>query len=160
MILLVAVTSLTVAVFDQISKWIILQYFQEGQILPVIPEIFNLTLHYNKGVAFGMLADLPDGQRQILMTVTTMVALGFVAYLLIKQYLYDSVGQFSLALILGGAAGNIIDRARLGQVVDFLDFYYSTYHWPAFNLADSSICVGVFLLIVRRPKDFHADESQ
>jgi signal peptidase II len=141
------------AVFiDQLSKMIVLESFTPGEVRRIIPGFFNLTLHFNPGAAFGMLANLSEGTRQIVLGATTLAALGFVFYLLFRDYLKDWAGQVALALIVGGAFGNIIDRLRLGQVVDFLDFYFRQFHWWTFNLADSCICLGVFLLLVRRPK--------
>ena len=140
-----------VVVSDQITKAIILSSIAEGDNLPLIPGFFNLTLTFNKGAAFGLLADLPDGSRQVILAITTVVALFVVVYFLVNDYKHDRFAQAALALIVGGAVGNIIDRCRLGVVVDFLDVYYSTYHWPAFNVADSCICVGVSILFFRKP---------
>jgi signal peptidase II len=147
-LLVVLITGLTVAL-DQISKHYILSYFLPGEIRPVIPDLFNLTLTFNPGAAFGLWRDIPDGWRQVVLGVTTCAALGVVFYLL-KQPGYQSrLTQTALAGILGGAIGNIIDRLRHnGTVVDFLDVFWGSYHWPAFNIADSAICLGVALLIV------------
>jgi signal peptidase II len=134
---------------DQVSKALILDSFESGEIKEIIPGLFNLTLHYNPGVAFGMFADLEDGARILVLTFTTVLALALVFYFLVTEYRYDRSGQFALALVLGGAVGNIIDRVRLGKVVDFLDFYLGTAHWPAFNVADSAICVGVSILLFK-----------
>lgn len=140
----------SVVLADQYTKYIIVQSLSLGEIIPVIDGIFNLTLTYNRGAAFGMLADLPDSTRVVLLSSITLLAVVVVLYFLVMDYYHDIVAQFALGAILGGAAGNVIDRARLGQVVDFLDFYYGSYHWPAFNIADSAICVGVAVLLFRK----------
>jgi len=134
-------------VFDQVTKILIVRAFQQGDILPVIDGFFSLTLHYNPGVAFGMFADWAEPGRTFILTGAKMFALGLCLFLLRKHYQHSLPGQIALALIIGGAIGNIIDRAHLGHVVDFLDFYVRDYHWPTFNIADSAICIGVVLLL-------------
>ena len=138
-----------VVVLDQLSKILILNSFASGEIREIIPGFFNLTLHFNPGVAFGMFANLDDGPRILVLTFTTVLALALVLYFLMTEYRFDKHGQFALALVMGGAVGNIIDRVRIGEVVDFLDFYLGSAHWPAFNVADSAICVGVTILIFK-----------
>ena len=103
------------------------------------------------GAAFGLLSGLEDGTRQLVLMLTTGGALIVVFYFLLFEFYSNSFGRLALAMILGGAMGNIIDRIRLGKVVDFLDFYIKDMHWPAFNLADSAICVAVFILILIKP---------
>jgi signal peptidase II len=141
--------ALMVVAMDQLTKALVMSFIEKGQVVAVLPGLFNLTLHFNRGAAFGMLANLADGARQAALVVTTVVALACVVYLLIKDYLGDRLGQVALALIVGGALGNIVDRLQFGEVVDFLDFYYTQYHWPAFNLADSMICIGVAVLLLK-----------
>lgn len=143
---------LLVVLLDQITKQMVLANIRHGQLIAVIPGLFNLTLHFNPGAAFGFMADLSDGWRQLALGATTAIALGFVLYFLIKEYFADRIGQTALAMILGGALGNLIDRLVIGEVVDFLDFFVSNWHWPAFNLADSAICLGVVILLIRQPK--------
>jgi signal peptidase II len=134
---------------DQLSKRYILEHFQPGEIRPVVSDLFNLTLTYNPGAAFGLWGNLSDGWRQLILGSTTLLALGVVFYFL-RQASYRAVKtQAALAAILGGAIGNVIDRfCYNGTVVDFLDVYWGSAHWPAFNIADSAICIGVFILIV------------
>lgn len=146
------VTALVVAALDQLTKMMILRSFQPGDTLNVIPGFFNLVLTFNLGAAFGMLSDLADGTRQTVLLFTTLVALLVVFYFLLFEYREDRIGQVALGMIFGGAVGNIIDRARIGMVVDFLDVYIGSAHWPAFNIADSSICIAVAILILHRPK--------
>lgn len=142
---------LLVSALDQLTKFAILNSFEYGDQKEIIPGVFNLILTFNKGAAFGLLSGVGDGFRELILGITTLAALFVVFYFLIFEYNQDRVGQLALSMIVGGALGNVIDRMRLGMVVDFLDFYYKDYHWPAFNVADSSICIGVFLLILRSP---------
>jgi signal peptidase II len=141
----------SVIILDQTSKLIILNQVGKGQTIEVIPGLFNLVLAFNLGAAFGMLANLGEGTRQLVLMGTTMLALFVVFFFLLYEYNQSVLGRFALAMIFGGALGNIIDRLRLGMVVDFLDFYIKNNHWPAFNVADSSICIAVFLLLFQRP---------
>jgi signal peptidase II len=141
-----------VIVLDQISKYLILQSFTFGSRLPVIPGFFDLTLTFNKGAAFGFLAGIEDDTvRHTLLGVSTVVAFGIVLFVLWNDYRADILAQSALGSIVGGAMGNLIDRVRFGAVVDFLDVYVGQYHWPVFNIADSAICIGVALLILRNP---------
>jgi signal peptidase II len=109
--------------------------------------VFNLTLSFNRGAAFGLWSGLESGWREIVLASTILLALGVVGFLLTRPYYQSKVTQIALAAILGGAIGNVIDRFIYGAVVDFLDFYLGSYHWPAFNIADSAICIGVGLLL-------------
>jgi signal peptidase II len=137
--------SVALVVADQVTKAMVLARFRPGEGVVVTPN-FNLVLVYNKGAAFSFLADAPGWQTPLLVGFA-LVAIGIVGYLLWRspQRLSLSAG---LALILGGALGNVIDRLRFGQVVDFLDFHAAGWHWPAFNVADSAITVGAVLLIL------------
>jgi signal peptidase II len=145
---LVIGVSLFTIVADQISKRIVLSAFQPGEIRPVIPDLFNLTLTYNRGAAFGLWGDLPPGWREAALGVSIALALAVVVFFLRQPPYQNTVGRISLAGILGGALGNVIDRFTYGAVVDFLDVYVGTYHWPAFNVADSAITLGVIALIL------------
>lgn len=147
-VVLVFVVACLTIILDQVSKRLILNTFQPGEIRPVIDGVFNLTLTFNRGAAFGLWSGLSSGWREVVLAATILVALTFVAYLMTRSHYQTFVAQSSLAAILGGAIGNVIDRVKFGAVVDFLDFYLGTYHWPAFNVADSAICVGVVLLIL------------
>jgi signal peptidase II len=144
-----AVIVLATIVLDQLTKWLIVTTFAVGDLHPVIPNFFNLTLTYNPGAAFGFFSQLPDGTRQLVLMLATVAAFGVIA-LCFREYASSSIGRTAIALIVGGAFGNLTDRMRYGQVVDFLDFYIGNFHWPAFNVADSAICIGVMLLLIRR----------
>lgn len=133
---------------DQLSKLAVLQALAPGEVHEVIPGFFNFTLHFNKGAAFGLFAGLEDGTRQIVLAVLSKFAVLMLFIFLLYEFYENRRAQFCIGLILGGAAGNILDRMYRGEVVDFLDVYFKDYHWPAFNIADSCICVGVFALIL------------
>ena len=130
---------------DQATKALVLARFAPREGIVVNPY-FNLVLVYNKGAAFSFLSDAPGWQTPLLIGFA-IVAIGVVAYMLVRSP-GRRVMASGLALILGGALGNLIDRVRFGQVVDFLDFHAAGWHWPAFNVADSAITVGAVLLIL------------
>jgi signal peptidase II len=141
------VTSLTILA-DQVTKGIVLSSFRPGEIRPVIEGLFNLTLTFNYGAAFGLWSWLTPGTREIVLGLTILGAMGLVGFFLTRPYYRTLSAQVALSAILGGAIGNVIDRIRLGAVVDFLDFYVGNNHWPAFNVADSAICIGVAVLLL------------
>lgn len=157
----VLVVAVLIAVLDQVSKNYIESSIRVGQIVPVIDDFFNLTLLYNRGAAFGLFSSLPDPIRGIVLSVTSTIALIFVAVLLIKDFRHNQFAHSALGLIVGGGLGNGFDRVRYGGVVDFLDFYLGTYHWPAFNVADSAIFLGVVMLLLlgSKPKSSEAPRS-
>ncbi len=134
-----------IVVADQVAKWAVLGSFAPGE-RRVLTGFFNLVLVFNKGAAFSFLADAPGWQTPL------FVVFSLVAAVIVSVLLFRSPGRpmfyAGLALILGGALGNVIDRLRFGQVVDFLDFHAMGWHWPAFNVADSAITVGAALLIL------------
>jgi len=114
--------------------------------IPVIENFFSLTYIRNTGAAFGILAGSHEAIRLPVLVVFSLVAIGFILVLL-KRLPSGETGLITaLAFILGGAIGNLIDRIAYGEVIDFLDFYWSGYHWPAFNLADSFITIGVLII--------------
>ena len=126
--LLIALTGIAL---DQLTKWEILAHFQEGERLNIIPSLFDLTLAYNPGAAFSFLADQGGWQKFFFLGLALVIS----AYL-------------ARAMIIGGALGNVIDRLIHGHVVDFLLFYWKDWYYPAFNVADSFICVGAVLLVL------------
>lgn len=141
--------SFIVVLLDQLTKIWILNNFEYGEIKEIIPGFFNLILVFNPGAAFGIFADLPTTTRRIVLGGVTFFAVILVVTLLRKEAKDDLYAQTGLYLILGGAFGNLIDRFRFDAVVDFLDVYVNTYHWPAFNVADSAITIGVGILLIR-----------
>ena len=146
---------------DQITKAVIQQKYALWATEPVLPGFFNLAHVLNKGAAFGFLNN-PDSSWQIwFFMAVTVLAVGFIYYLLTTADHGDRFFIVGLGLILGGALGNLIDRIRTGFVVDFLDFYVGDYHWPAFNVADIAISCGAFAVLIsmytknRREKRSH-----
>lgn len=138
--------SLLVVVLDQWSKYWIVANFREYEVLTVWP-VFNLTLVYNTGAAFSFLSDAGGWQRWFFVTVGVLVSLIMVVWLarLQPRERWTALG---LALVVGGAVGNLIDRVVLGKVVDFLQWHWQDWYWPSFNLADSAITLGVILLLI------------
>lgn len=139
-----------VMVLDQISKWIIVESVMSPPRTIPVTGFFNLTLAYNCGVSFGFLNHAELCNSGILPWVLSLFAVAVVGGLFfwLKRQPERPLA-LAIGLIAGGALGNVVDRLRLGKVVDFLDFYLSGLaHWPAFNLADSAITVGVLLLLI------------
>jgi len=142
------IIALAIALLDQISKFYVQGTLRLGQVVPVIPSFFNLTHVLNPGAAFGFLSGAPAAIRHPLFTAISIFAVLFIIYYRARHRQMRLLPSVGLAGILGGAVGNLIDRLRLGMVVDFLDFYYGAYHWPAFNVADSAITIGVALMVL------------
>ena len=133
-----------VAVADQATKWMVVDWLQEiGRNLPVT-GFFDLVLVYNRGASFGLFqTDSPWGPR-LLTGFTIVVIAGLLVWM---TRIEERALTVALGLIVGGAAGNAIDRLTQGHVIDFLDFHIGGYHWPAFNLADSAITIGVAIVL-------------
>ncbi len=130
---------------DYLSKLWILSRFQVGEVKPIIPGFFNLTLGMNPGAVFGFLAEAPAAFRIPFFAVVGLLALGFFGYEFLKERV-STLQRIALGLIIGGALGNGYDRVIRGAVVDFLDFVFGGWHYWAFNLADSFIVCGAILL--------------
>ena len=150
--------ALLVIAFDQFTKHLSLAYLEHLEVSPVTP-FFYLTLRFNEGAAFSFLAGAGGWQRWLFAFLAIAVS-GMLAVWITRIYRNKGITQeaVALALILGGALGNLYDRIMLGHVVDFLVLHYQTYEWPAFNIADSAICIGAALLILdmikgRKTKD-------
>lgn len=136
-----------VILIDQITKLVIVANLALSEIIPVVPGFFNITHVRNTGGAFGIFANQNQTFRVMVFLVISSVAVGFIFYLYRSIPKSHPMLANALALIFGGAVGNIIDRVRLGEVVDFLDCYVKNLHWPAYNIADSAICIGVAIFI-------------
>ncbi|HJU06089.1 MAG TPA: signal peptidase II [Nitrospiraceae bacterium] len=143
-----AAISIATVIVDQASKTNIMQTMRLHESIPIIPDFLSLTYIRNPGAAFGLLASSSHGFRLVFFGITSLFALGLLAMIFLRLHRDDWIGQLSIAGILGGAIGNLLDRVRFGEVIDFLDFYVNGYHWPAFNVADAAISVGVFFLIL------------
>lgn len=137
----IAVTAL---LLDQATKWLALSQLQLGIPEPVLPFL-NWLLLFNPGAAFSFLAQSSGWQRWFF-TVLGFIACIYIVYML-RKHQDERLLCFALSLILGGAAGNVLDRLMYGAVVDFIDLHYANWHWPAFNVADSAICIGAVLII-------------
>jgi len=139
--------SASVVLADRFTKMAAEAWLDPIRPLPVIPGLFDLTLVRNPGGVFGIMRDLSPGIRSALFTIVPALVIVAIAVYLWRLPGDQRLVRAALALVLGGAAGNLIDRIRLGHVVDFLDVYWRDHHWPAFNIADSAICVGVGLML-------------
>ncbi|MDH3575537.1 MAG: signal peptidase II [Desulfobacteraceae bacterium] len=142
-----AVISGLVVILDQITKILILKNLPLYHSITVIPGFFNITHIHNPGGAFGFMAHQDSNLRNFLFLFLASVAVCVIFYFYKNTHRTQPFLASGFALILGGAIGNLIDRIRFGKVVDFLDFYVSNHHWPAFNVADSAITVGVTIFI-------------
>jgi len=138
------VAAAVIVLADQLVKWVVLSQLRPGEPIAVT-GFFNLVLVFNRGAAFSFLADAPGWQRPFFIAVA-LIAAAIVSWML-WRYPARRLLCAGLALILGGALGNLWDRAAYGHVVDFLDFHAMGWHWPAFNIADSAISVGAGILI-------------
>ena len=140
-------TALIVVVLDQLSKAAVLAMFA-GRILgdrEIVTSFFNLALTYNRGISFGLFNG-GAGVNALIFSLAAAAIIGVLVY-----WLHRAASPFlavAIGMIIGGAVGNVIDRLRLGAVVDFLDFHVDAFHWPAFNLADSAICIGVIAMLL------------
>lgn len=133
--------------FDRLSKWAVARSLSLHESISIIPGFFSLVHAENRGAAFGIFDDSPSEWKLALLIVFSLAALVVVSVLLWKNSHEMSLTGVALSFVLGGAVGNLWDRVLSGHVVDFLDLYVGTYHWPAFNVADSAIVVGAILLI-------------
>ena len=142
-----AVISGLVVIIDQITKILIYKNLPLYHSITIIPGFFNITHIHNPGGAFGFMAHQNSSLRNFFFILLASIAVCLIFYFYKSTYRTHPFLASGFALILGGAIGNLIDRIRFGKVVDFLDFYVHNYHWPAFNVADSAITVGVTIFI-------------
>jgi signal peptidase II len=140
--------ALGVILLDQASKLFIQATIPLGHGIPIIPGIFAIVHVLNPGAAFGLLAGRSASFRNPFFVGISLLAVGFILFYRHRELKGDSLASFALSLILGGAIGNLVDRLRVGMVIDFLDVHYYQYHWPAFNVADSCITIGVSLMML------------
>lgn len=140
------IISAVVIVLDVWTKWLVLQRIDQHEAIPVIPNFFQLVHVRNTGAAFGLGANAASKLVPLLLNAGAIAVFIVVVIYALRSSVTDRLLQTGLHLILGGAIGNLLDRFRFGYVVDFLDVYVGTHHWPAFNVADSAICIGIALL--------------
>lgn len=154
---LLGIVSVVVLVLDQASKLYIDSHFRIGESVTVLANFFHITYVRNKGAAFGIFADSAV-RIPFFISVSLIAAIGILWYL---RRLRDDqrLPSFALSLIFAGAVGNLIDRIRLGEVIDFIDVHWYRHHWPAFNVADSAITVGVCLLLLDLWREERAKKS-
>jgi signal peptidase II len=138
---------IVVVALDQITKAAIVAKLFIHESYPIIDGFFNLVYVMNPGAAFGFLANTSEIFRYIFFIGITALVIVLIIYYILKSKSQNMFTVISLTLIFGGAVGNLIDRVRFGAVVDFLDFYIRSWHWPAFNVADSAISLGAVLMI-------------
>jgi signal peptidase II len=136
--------ALVVLILDQLTKWLALEVLQLDVRPIVVTPFFNLVMVWNQGVSFGMFNSLGTMGPWLLAGLALAVVIGLLFWL---QKAEGRLTPPALGLVIGGALGNVIDRVAYGAVVDFLDFHIAGYHWPAFNIADSAICIGAVLLL-------------
>jgi signal peptidase II len=137
-----------IVALDQYTKAVFSGGWRLGESLPVVPGFFSLTYVRNRGGAFGLMSDLPEAWRVAFFVVFAIVTVSVLVMMLRGTPASDLLQRFAITAVIGGAAGNLYDRVRYGEVVDFLDVYVGDWHWPAFNVADSFISVGVVLLLI------------
>jgi len=135
-------------ILDQVTKYVIHTGMALHDSIPVIPGFFSITYIRNPGAAFGFLAGASPAFRYVFFIGITVFAIGLILHYLRVYADEDQLLTVSLGMILSGALGNLIDRIRFGEVIDFLDFYIGVNHWPAFNVADSAISCGAFVLFI------------
>jgi signal peptidase II len=136
----------SVLVLDQLTKFLVIRFLPRNGIVRVIPGFFDIIYVRNPGAAFGFLAGAQGWWRTAFFVTVSVAALAVIGALIRKSH--DRLSLTAFALIGGGAVGNLVDRVRFGEVVDFIDWYVRSLHWPAFNIADAAITVGVMLLAV------------
>ena len=134
-----------ILVFDQVTKYVIEKQVVLHEVKPVIPGFFNITHVRNKGAAFSLFANAPEVFRNFFFSAVTIVAVVVIVFLIRKAH--ERLLLVAFSLVAGGAIGNLIDRIRYGEVVDFIQWYVKSFYWPSFNIADSAITVGVCLLV-------------
>ncbi|MBU2549384.1 MAG: signal peptidase II [Proteobacteria bacterium] len=155
----VGLTAGLVVLADQATKLAVLRWLAPVGRVEVVPGFFDLTHLMNTGVAFGVLAGRSGLWRAAGLSLMALVALGIVASFIARTRPEERVFLWGLALVAGGAVGNLIDRIRLGAVVDFLDLYVGTWHWPAFNVADAGITIGTGLILLHLWLTRHQGDS-
>ena len=150
--------TVVVVVIDQLTKYVASVSLEMYQPIAVMPML-NWTLMHNSGAAFSFLHDAGGWQRWFFSVIAIAVSVVIVLWIK-KLEKHEKWQAIALALILGGAIGNVVDRVWLGYVVDFIDVYYQHWHWPAFNIADSAILIGVAMIIIDSVREYSAERKE
>lgn len=156
------ILSFAIIVLDAWTKWLVATRIDLHESIPLIPDFLQLVHVRNTGAAFGIGANADSRIVPLLLNLGAIGVFCVVVAYAFRAAVTDRVLQTGLHLILGGAIGNLIDRFRLGYVVDFVDVFVKSHHWPAFNVADSAICIGIGLLFLdmrKKPEDVTAAET-
>jgi len=146
MFLFIAISIIVIAL-DFYTKYLVMAKMYLGESIPILSNYLNLTYVRNSGAAFGFLAQTQSPWKPVFFWSVSVFAIVFLIYYYLSTPKAAIKTRCALSLLFGGALGNIIDRMRWGEVIDFIDVYWGKYHWPAFNIADSCICVGMGLLV-------------
>lgn len=153
-------TVIIVSLLDQLTKAFIHATMSLHSSWVVIDGFLSITYVRNPGAAFGFLAQASPLFRSIFFVLVTLLAIGMILYYLVKSRTEQPSLVFALSLILSGALGNLIDRLRFGEVIDFIDVYWGSHHWPAFNVADAAISVGAMIMIWEMVKHRKEESSE
>ncbi len=145
--LLLTVVAGGVTILDQLSKYAVQHMLTLHNPIEVIPGFFSITYIFNPGAAFGLFGNISETLRMIMLIGISLIAFAILFYMYIKIREKENIVLIPIALIIGGAVGNLIDRVRFRMVVDFLDFHVGRFHWPAFNIADSAITIDTIILV-------------
>ena len=142
------IIALVVLVADQATKYLITAFFPLHGGVEIVPGFANLVHARNPGAAWGILADSTSSLRRLFLVLVSIAALTGIIWIVVASNRIDSLLLIALSCFFGGALGNLVDRVRFGEVIDFVDVYVGNLHWPAFNVADASLCVGTALFFV------------
>jgi signal peptidase II len=135
-----------VLILDQATKYLVEKHVRLYETITIVPGFFNLTHVRNRGAAFGILANVPGIWRSLFFISVTIIAVAVIGFLI--RTTKERLHLIAFSLIAGGAVGNLVDRLRYTEVVDFIQWYVKDYYWPSFNIADSAISAGVVLLVI------------
>lgn len=148
-----------VLLLDQATKLLVDRLMTLHESRVVIGGLVHLTYVRNRGAAFGLFSDAELPFQSMLFSVVSLAALAAIALYFVRLPDSSRLARIALSLVIGGALGNLVDRTRLGSVIDFVDVFWGTHHWPAFNVADSAISVGVALLVLEMLRAPHGERS-
>jgi signal peptidase II len=148
-----------IVALDQVTKALVDDFMTLHESRTIVEGLVRLTYVQNRGAAFGILSEAGLPYQSLMFSVVSLLALLAIALYAWRMPVQSRLPQTALALVMGGAIGNLLDRARLGYVIDYMDVYWGAHHWPAFNVADSAITVGVALLVLDILRNPQMDES-